>query len=302
MTSARELADRVHRRWLEENPFAATMYGIPGYDDLVPDESEEGQRAWRAEVGRFLDEADAIAAGQLTPAEAVTLDCAKEAAAQEQEDIDLAGAEYTVTAMQYAGPAAFLAVAARTVLLDPAAAEAYLARLRRSGGWLDQLGQRLRAGAGQGRLPVAPLAEQAITWAEGVLTAPETSPLLSPQPPQGWPDAAAWDQERRRLAEEVVYPALARWVDTVRELLPRARPSAQAGLASLPDGKEYYARAIRIYTTLPLSPEELHQTGLDHVAALEAQAVELGAGLGLRGLDEVFAAVADSAGQIPPEQ
>src|SRR5262249_62285417 len=101
---------------------------------------------------------------------------------------------------------------------------------------------------------------------------------------------------------EVVYPALARWVDTVRELLPRARPSAQAGLAYLPDGKQCYARAIRIYTTLPLSPEELHQTGLDHVAALEAQAVELGAGLGLRGLDEVFAAVADSAGQIPPEQ
>src|SRR5262249_36034960 len=98
---------------------------------------------------------------------------------------------------------------------------------------------------------------------------------------------------------EVVYPALARWVDTVRELLPRARPSAQAGLAYLPDGKQCYARAIRIYTTLPLSPEELHQTGLDHVAALEAQAVEPGAGLGLRGLDEGSAAGGAGAGRIP---
>ena len=132
MTSARELADRIHRRWLEENPFAATMYGIPGYDDLVPDESEEGRQGWRAEVGRFLDEADLIADGELTPPEAVTLDCAREAAAAEQEAIDLAGAEYTVTAMQYSGPAAFLAVAARTVLVDSAAAEAYLSRLRRS--------------------------------------------------------------------------------------------------------------------------------------------------------------------------
>src|SRR6266550_3655391 len=112
MTSARDLADRLHRRWLESNPFAATMYGIPGYDNLVPDESEEGRRAWRAELGRFLDEADVIAGGRLTPAEAVTLDCAKEAATQEREAIDLAGAEHTVTAMQYAGPAAFLAVAA----------------------------------------------------------------------------------------------------------------------------------------------------------------------------------------------
>jgi uncharacterized protein (DUF885 family) len=302
MTSARELADRVHRRWLQENPFAATIYGIPGYDDLVPDESEEGQRAWRAEAGRFLDEAGVIAGGQLTPAEAVTLDCAKEAAAQEQEAIDLAGEEYTVTAMQYAGPAAFLAVAARTVLVDAAAAEAYLSRLRRSGVWLDQIAERLRAGARRGRLPVAPLAEQAVIWAEGVLADPGASPVLSPRPPQGWRATAAWEDQRRAAAEDVVHPALARWVATVKELLPRARPSEQAGLAYLPGGEEDYARAIRIYTTLPLSAEELHQTGLDHIAALEARAVELGTGLGLSGLDEVFDALRASSGQVAPEQ
>jgi uncharacterized protein (DUF885 family) len=296
------MADRVHQRWLAENPFTATMYGIPGYDDLVPDESEEGRQAWRAEVRQFLGEADAIARGQLTPAEAVTLDCTKEAATQELEIIDLAGAEHTVTAMQYAGPATFLAVAARTVLIDPVAAEAYLTRLRRSGAWFDQIGERLRTGAGKGRLPVAPLAERAITWAEDLLAAPGSSPVLSPRPPQGWRRAAAWEEERRAVADEVVHPALARWVTTVKELLPRARPSQRAGLAYLPGGEEDYARAVRIYTTLPLSPEELHQTGLDHVAALEAQAVELGAGLGLSGLDEVFAALRDSSGKIPPQE
>ena len=302
MTSARELADRVHRRWLEENPFAATMYGIPGYDDLVPDEGEEGRRAWRAEVGRFLDEADVIAGGELTPAEAVTLDCAREAAAAEREAIDLAGAEYTVTAMQYTGPAAFLAVAARTVLVDSAAAEAYLSRLRRSGAWLDQIADRLRTGARKGRLPVAPLAEQAVTWAEGVLANPGASPLLAPSPPQGWQATAAWEEQRRAAAEEVVHPALERWVATVRELLPQARPSERAGLAHLPGGEADYARAVRIYTTLPVSAEELHQTGLDHIAALEARAVKLGAGLGLSGLDEVFAALRDSNGEVAPDE
>ena len=302
MTSARELADQMHRRWLEENPFAATMYGIPGYDDLVPDESEEGRRAWRGEVGRFLNEADVIAGGELTPAEAVTLDCAKEAAAAEQEAIDLAGAEYTVTAMQYAGPAAFLAVAARTVLVDSAAAENYLSRLRRSGAWFDQIGERLRTGARKGRLPVAPLAEQAITWAEGVLADPGASPVLAPRPPQGWQATAAWEEQRRAAAEEVVYPALARWVTTVRELLPRARPADRPGLAYLPGGEEDYARAVRIYTTLPLAAGELHQTGLDHIEALEARAVKLGTGLGLSGLDEVFAALRDSNGQVAPDE
>ena len=302
MTSARDLADRFHRRWLESNPFTATMYGLPGYDDLVPDESEQGEQAWRAEVGQFLREADAIARDQLTAADAVTLDCMMEMAIQEREIIDLARVEHTVTAMQYAGPAVFLAVAARTVLIDPAAAEAYLARLRRSGTWLDQIGERLRTGAGKGRLPVAPLVEQAIVWAGGVLAAPSISPVLSPRPPQGWDAAAAWESERRAVAEEVVRPALARWVATVRELLPRARPSERAGLLYLPGGEEDYARAVRIYTTLPLSPEELHQTGLDQIAALEARAVELGAGLGLSGLDEVFAALRDSAGRISPQE
>ena len=296
----RDLADRFHQRWLEEYPFAATMYGIPGYDHLLPDESEAGQQAWRAEVERFGDEAAAITPGPLSPADAVTLGCIREAGAHELDGIDMARAEHTVTAMQFAGPATFLAVAARTVLVNPEAAEAYLTRLRGSGTWFDQLSERLRTGAKKGRLPVAPLAEQAIAWAEEVL--PGLGPVFAAQPPQGWPRAAAWETERRAAADEVVRPGLARWVETVRELLPRARPSDQAGLVWLPGGEEDYARAIRIFTTLPRSPEELHQTGLDQVAALEARAERLGAGLGLSGRDEVFAAVRDSAGKISAEE
>jgi uncharacterized protein (DUF885 family) len=298
MTSAPDLADRFHQRWLEQNPFAATSYGIGGYDHLMPDESEAGEQAWRAEVGRFLAEAGTIEPG--TPAEAVTLGCTRQAAAGELDGLDMERSEHTVTAMQFAGPATFLAVAARTVLVDPDAAEAYLTRLRRSGTWFDQLGARLRTGAAKGRLPVAPLAERAITWAQEVLAG--VSPVLAPRPPEGWDRAAAWEEERRAVAGEVVSPALARWVGTVRDLLPRARPSDRAGLVYLPGGEEDYARAIRIFTTLPRSPRELHQTGLDQVAALEARAVQLGAGLGLSGLDQVFAALRDSAGKITPEE
>ena len=195
--------------------------------------ARKGRQAWRAEIGRFLAEADVIAGGQLTPPEAITLDCARAAAAQEQDIIDLAGAEHTVTAMQYAGPAAFLAVAARTVLVDQAAAEAYLSRLRRSGAWLDQIAERLRAGARKGRLPVAPLAERAVTWAEGVLAAPAASPVLAPRPPQGWQAAAAWEEQRAAVAEEVVHPALARWV-AMRQGPAAAGPARRAGRAGLP--------------------------------------------------------------------
>lgn len=51
--SVRELADSFHERWLARNPFAASMYGIPGYDGQVPDDSEAGRGgpAGRARVG-----------------------------------------------------------------------------------------------------------------------------------------------------------------------------------------------------------------------------------------------------------
>jgi uncharacterized protein (DUF885 family) len=304
MTTARDLADRFHARWLRANPFAATIYGIPGYDALLPDDSAEGQQAWRAEAERFLAEAEDIKRGEtsLTPADAVTLDCTTQAAVQEVAGVDLAADEHTVTAMQYSGPAMFLAVAARTVLVDESAAEDYLTRVRGSGAWLDQISDRLRAGAAAGRLPVLPLAEQALAWVETVLKAPENSPVMAPRAPADWDRAGGWEQERRAAVADVVQPALARWADTVRELLPRSRSSEHAGLSWLPDGEADYARAIQVYTTLPLSAAELHQTGLDHVAALEARAVELGRAIGLYGRDEVLAAIRDSAGKIAPEE
>ena len=73
ITAARDLADQVHRRWLEENPFAATMYGITGYDDRVPDESEAGQQAWQAELEQYLADADAIEAATRSPIDATKL-------------------------------------------------------------------------------------------------------------------------------------------------------------------------------------------------------------------------------------
>ena len=74
VTSVRDLADRFHQRWLEENPLTASMYGIPGFDDLVPDESEQGQQAWRAEIVRYLEEAAAIESGPpLTAADVAEL-------------------------------------------------------------------------------------------------------------------------------------------------------------------------------------------------------------------------------------
>ena len=203
--------------------------------------------------------------------------------------------------MQYAGPATFLAVAARTVLVDAAAAEAYLTRLRRSGAWLDQVGERLRTGAAKGRLPVAPLAEQAIAWAEDVLAAPS---------------ARCWRRSRRtagtgrRRGRRSAGRSARRW--SGRPWPGGWRPSgsccrgpgrpARPGWPTCPAARRTTPGRSASTPPCRCPRRELHQTGLDHIAALEARAVELGAGLGLSGLEEVLAALRDSAGKITPDE
>jgi uncharacterized protein (DUF885 family) len=301
MTTPRELAEQFHEHWLETHPFAATTYGIPGYDDLVPDDSDEGHAAWREKVEGVLEVANAIDHSSLAANEKVTLGCVVSHAESELANLDSAPLEHTVTAMPFAGPATFLAICARAVLLDEKAAEDYLARLEKSGRWIGQLANQLEKGASKGRLPVATLVDQAISWAESVLEDDAPAALLAAKPPEGWAGAPSFEQRRRELAREVTKPALAQWLETVKALAERARPDNEAGLSHLPGGAEDYERAIRTHTTLPLTPEEIHQTGLDHIAALEERAVELGAELGLDGLAAVQQALRDSAGTSRPE-
>jgi uncharacterized protein (DUF885 family) len=298
----RELADRFHEEWLDANPFAATLYGIPGHDADVPDESEAGEAVWRSRLEDVLAEARTVDASTLQPADRVTLACLVETVEREIVALDMHESDHSVTAMPFAGPPVLFAVLARTVISDATAAEDFVTRLRRSAGWLDQVTERLEAGAAKGRLPVAPLVEQAIAWGDAVLADDVPAAVTTPALPQGWDGAAAWQSERDAAAREAVKPALGRWVETLRELLPRARSAEQAGLVHLPGGDADYTRAIRLHTTLPLTAEELHQTGLDEIARLSERALTLGAELGLRDLTSVIDAIRASAGQITPEE
>ncbi|MEW6094646.1 MAG: DUF885 domain-containing protein [Chloroflexota bacterium] len=63
------------------------------------------------------------------------------------------------------------------------------------------------------------------------------------------------------------YAALLRFVED--EYLPNARSTISA--ADLPDGRDYYRLCIRHFTSLDLTPEEIHQTGLDEVRRIQAE-------------------------------
>jgi uncharacterized protein (DUF885 family) len=89
---------------------------------------------------------------------------------------------------------------------------------------------------------------------------------------------------RERLAAAVerhVRPALARYVEALRgDYLAGARE--EPGLWSAPNGDALYRLAIRSWTTLDLDPSEVHQVGLDELAATDAERrlIARGAGFG----------------------
>ncbi|HZE06132.1 MAG TPA: DUF885 domain-containing protein, partial [Solirubrobacteraceae bacterium] len=299
-SSVRAFADAFHERWLARNPFTASMYGIAGYEDRVPDDSEQGEARWRSELESFRAEASGVDRSQLSEAEVVTLACLVESIEDELLELDAGLLEHTVSAMPVSGPPVLLALAARTILADPQAAADYLERLRRGGGWLDQQTERLRIGAAKGRLPVAPLVQEAIQWAENLLRAPVPEALAAPRPPEGWDGEAAWREERDALGAQVVKPALARWLQLLHELLPRARAGERPGLVHLPGGEADYARCVRSFTTLPLDAEEIHRIGLEELEALEANLLELGAELRLGSLSDIHEAARASSSRRPP--
>jgi uncharacterized protein (DUF885 family) len=74
------------------------------------------------------------------------------------------------------------------------------------------------------------------------------------------------------------YKTLIAWFETID-----AKVTESNGVWALPDGDQYYAWCVKNHTTLPLTPDEVHATGLAEVARLEA---EIDAILRAQGLTE----------------
>ncbi len=88
--------------------------------------------------------------------------------------------------------------------------------------------------------------------------------------------------EAAQVIREIVQPAYADLLKFFRdEYLPHTRESLAA--EALPDGKAYYRQKIREFTTLNLSADEIHQTGLTEVANLHQQMVEVMHETGFKG-------------------
>ena len=100
-------------------------------------------------------------------------------------------------------------------------------------------------------------------------------------------DFSSTDRERltseyRSLIADRLMPAYRRLRDFVRdEYLPKARDSV--GIDKLPNGAAWYAYAAHQGTTTDLTPEQIHQIGLDEVARIHGEIQNVMKEVGFKG-------------------
>lgn len=258
------------------DPFNATALGVTGFDSLVADPSRAGAASGASRIASIERQLAGIDVSLLDETGATNHAVLAHLAGAARAELEHGLWEANASAGAYVAPAAEVFEFAPTALLrDEAAVAGYLTRLRGLPGFFDQVGHRYAAAARDGRVSTRAGLRQAIGQLEGHLGKDLADDSLASVPLPAADEAAARADLARVVGDEV-RPALRRLLAVLRDQLPAARPDDKVGIRFVPGGAEGYRAAVRKHTTTGLAPEEIHQIGLDTLAALREEWAELG--------------------------
>ena len=274
------------------DPFNATQLGVTGFDHLVPDPSRAGSAVTIAALADLESRLAAIDVAELNGPDRINAAVLSRLAWGARSDLEHCLWETTASADAYSAPQAMMFLAVPTVsLTNDTTAANYLTRLAGLPGYLKAVADRFRTAAAEGRIPTRVGVGQAVQQLTGHLALDDDrDTLLGPLRAASGLDER-WHRRAVELLHTAIRPALQRLLACLsNELLPLARSDERVGIKFVPGGEEGYRAAVRRHTTTELTPEEIHQIGLDCVAALRAEWAELGANvLGTAELTEIFA-------------
>ena len=162
----------------------------------------------------------------------------------------------------------------------------FLARLRDVPRYFDEQTVNMRAGLARGfTVPRVSVVGRDLTIVP-YTKADATNPLFVPftMMPANIPasEQAALRAEGTAVIRDVVAPAYDKLLSFIRsEYLVKARTSL--GAVKTPDGEAYYQAMIEKFTTLKLTPKEIHEIGLREVARIETEMVATKERAGFKG-------------------
>lgn len=87
-----------------------------------------------------------------------------------------------------------------------------------------------------------------------------------------------------RALDESIYPSYVRLIDYLEALKSSAK--SDAGVCRLPQGAEYYEHCLHEHTTTTMTPEQVHNLGLQEVKRIQTELIVQFRKLGISGGDE----------------
>jgi len=283
--SAAGLLESVAWRLLDLGPEGATALGLDtgehaGLRARLGDRSPAGVRALSQTLKADLAAVERIDAATLDPATRTSVDVVKSAYRTALDGLALPYGDVAVggwrntpyVVIQNVG--AYLDVPrfldADHPVRDAADAEAYLARLAQFPAALDGELARVRAAAGQGLIPPDFLLDKTMRQLRQTLADAEAGGgLVSSLVGRTKDIPGDWERRAREIVTGKVAPALTRQLAEIER--QRARATADPGMGTRPHGDAFYAWALRASTTTRRTPAEVHQQGLEELAALHAR-------------------------------
>ena len=279
------LLDSIGENLLALSPEGATSLGLDTGARAVlrsrlADRSQAGQDKVAAVLRSDLARAEGVEAEGLTHATRTSVEVVRsayrtalEGFAQPNGDVAVGGWRNTpYVVIQNVG--AYLDVPrfldADHPVRDAADAEAYLARLESYPVQLDGELGRLKAAAGKGLIAPAFLIDKAIgQMTMSIKGAREGGGLVESLERRTKDIPGDWAARARSIAQQKVAPALERQLAELQA--QRARATMDAGMWARPGGPEFYRWALKASTTTTMTPDEIHQMGLDQVAELHGR-------------------------------
>ena len=268
------------------DPLFATRAGDHRFDHLLPDLGEEAHQARRGELEGLLARVAAIDEGGLEPAQRLDREILRRLLERERDELGFQTWRRPISRSD-GFHTAFPALADEHPCDTMESAGAFLERLRAFpravGGLVESMRAGIRHGQAPPRVTLAGVPEQI---AAHLPARPEESRLFAPftRLPAAV-EAAGGSRLReaaRRALVEAVLPATRELAAFFRdEALPSA--AERVGALHLPDGRAFYHHRVRAYTTLPLTPEVVHATGLGEVARIHEEMEACAARAGFAG-------------------
>jgi uncharacterized protein (DUF885 family) len=285
-----ELAQEYFEYLLTAWPTWGHLMGNYQHADLYDDASRAGEDEEIRRRREFADRAEAIPADDLSAQDRITREMLVFDGRRNADILDARFAEFAVDPIF--GPVAGLPVYMPKLPIPNAdVAEAMIAKTRLIAANFRDMSDRLLEGVARDRTPAAFAADDTVAQIDRWLAKPiAEDPLLHTAEPTGVADPDAWRARLREVIETDVRPAMALYRDTIRDRVrPVARPDERVGLTWLADGDDAYGRMIRYHTTLDLTADEIHRTGLEQIEKLAGEYRVLGQEvLGTSDVPEIF--------------